>query len=416
MKNKGRVKRHHYPLLIIILGISLRVYCNCSYRSIDKILKLIGEQFKLDLSRYPCANTVQNWVSKMGYFNLQQTEELGGKPVGLIIDESIRLGREKLLLILSVPWEKVQTGALQFKDVRVVQMVTKNSWNYEKIQNVLEELQEKCKFKIEYILSDEGSSIKKAVKQLDVPHLPDIAHALATCLRKTFSKNADYQVFTKLIGGYQRKAVNQALSYLRPPNQRSKARFMNQYGIVIWSKKMLQKFHVLNIKEQSFFKELPSHFSMIMSLYSCMCLNKLIIKNFRNFGLSIQTIEIARQILSGKKGIDRFVDSFTCFVEEYLIKYEEFLQKGRIGNYHVSSEIIESLFGKYKEKAAYCKLVGLTKLNLELPIHCLEKKELEQQISQALESTFMTDLERWENLHSSENQLIKRIEFFKNGT
>ena len=87
-----------------------------------------------------------------------------------------------------------------------------------------------------------------------------------------------------------------------------------------------------------------------------------------------------------------------------------------INNYHVSSEIIESLFGVYKEKAAYCKLVGLTKLNLELPIHCLKKKNLKQQVIQGLESTFMTDLEDWQRKYSFDNQLVKRIEFFKSGT
>jgi len=83
---------------------------------------------------------------------------------------------------------------------------------------------------------------------------------------------------------------------------------------------------------------------------------------------------------------------------------------------HVSSEIIESIFGKYKAKASYCNLVGLTNLNLELPTYCLDKSQVEGYLIHALQSVFMTDLKTWKEKHSSDNQVVKRTNFFKFGT
>lgn len=418
INRKDKIGRHHYPYIIIFLGINLRLFCNCSYRSISKILALIGDCFDLGLSKYPCPNTIQNWVSKVGYFKLEtlNKEELKGTQMTLIIDESIRIGQEKLLLVLGLCSEKIKAGALKFSDVSVLHMQAKTSWTGQGIKEVLELIQQKYGFEISNILSDEASTLKKACQLHKVPHLPEIMHALATCLRKTFQKDVDYQSFIKLIGGYQSKGVNQALTYLCPPKQRSKARFMNHYKVVEWANKLLMFFGKLNATERAFFKDLPKHYRMIWSLRACLLRYKNIACVFRNFGLSESTIEIVSQMIDEKVENDEYVHTFFGHIQSYLTQYEGFIKQQPNTTYHLSSEVIESLFGKFKEKAAYCKLTGLTNLNLELPGYSLDQNQLEPIIYSALEKTFMTDLAKWKQENSTDNQLVKRIKFFKNGT
>jgi len=139
LNRKDKIARHHYPSIIMFLGISLRLFCNCSYRSISKILALIGDCFELGLSRYPCPNTIQNWVSKVGYFQLEtlNKEGLKGKQMTLIIDESIRIGQEKLLLVLGLCSEKIKVGALKFSDVLVLHMQAKTSWTGQGFSHLL---------------------------------------------------------------------------------------------------------------------------------------------------------------------------------------------------------------------------------------------------------------------------------------
>lgn len=417
IKRGDKMKRHHYPFWIMFLSVQLRMYCGSSYSSISKILEVVNNCFQLKLERLPCANTVQNWVSKLGYYTLKEPPiELKNKAMSLIIDESIRLGKEKLLLILAVDWEKLQTGALKYKDVLVVYMQGSTSWNGKKISKILEQVREKYGMEVKNILSDEDSTLKLSSRLFGVPHLADMAHAMATCLRKTFEKDVDYQSFISMISSFQAKAVNQALSYLRPPKQRVKARFMNLFGVVKWAEKMLWFFPKLNEKEQDFFSQLPSHFSVIMSLKVCILLTQQIGAVFRNFGLCKASLKIIRQLIHQRNYKDKYVAVFIQQVEGYLMKYEKFLNMTPNACVQVSSEIIESMLGKYKAKASYCKLVGLTNLNLELPTYCIDKSELEQYLRVAIQNVFMTDLKTWKQKHSSDNQVVKRIKFFKFGT
>jgi len=288
-----KIARHHYPLWLMLLAVKLRLFCGSSYQSISKILAIVNECFTIGLPKVPCPNTVQNWVSKMGYYTLQTPPtQLKGKAMSLIIDESIRLGKEKLLLVLAVKWKKLQTGALRYQDVVVLYMKGSTSWNSKKIKEALEQVKQRYGMEVKNILSDEDSTLKAASRLFGVTHLADMAHAMATCLRKTFNKSVDYQSFISLVGTYSYKIVNQELSYLRPPKQRSKARFMNQFSLVKWAEKMLLFFNKLNDKEQIFFKELPNHFSIIMSLRVCLLLTQQIGAIFRNFGLSASSLAI----------------------------------------------------------------------------------------------------------------------------
>ena len=106
---------------MIQLGVLLRMYTNCSYRSISKFLSLLKGHLSFEDLSIPCANTIQNWVSKVGLNSLKNlyTTHLEGK-IGIIIDESIMIGNSKMLLILftSAFREKVD-GALDFSAVRV---------------------------------------------------------------------------------------------------------------------------------------------------------------------------------------------------------------------------------------------------------------------------------------------------------
>ena len=60
------------------------------------------------------------------------------------------------------------------------------------------------------------------------------------------------------------------ITYLIPPSQRTKARFMNQHAMVDWAMKMIVRFDTLNEKEQAFFKDLLAHQKVVKSLSNCL--------------------------------------------------------------------------------------------------------------------------------------------------
>jgi len=265
------------------------------------------------------------------------------------------------------------------------------------------------------ILSDEGSNLKKAAKTLSLPHLPDIGHAIATCLRQTFVKEEQYIGFTKLIGSYTSKGVNQDLSYLCPPKIGKKARFMNQSRVVDWATQLLANWSKLGEAEIAFFSSLNKYKEIMQTLGICMKIAKIVAVPLKTEGLSTKTLAEIRQKLKQFENQEGHVKTFLTKMTVYLEQYQAFLDDyPKDVCIHVSSDVIESIFGKYKNKANNYALTGLTKLNLELPLFCKTEKEIIQLSQQALESISVTQLGRWVTEHSADNQLIRKLEFRKN--
>lgn len=420
-RRRAKAAYHHYDLWLVGLSIALRISGQCSYRSIARILKILRLYLGLELSRTPCANTVENWVSKMGLEVLENPdiESLKGK-VGLIIDESVRVGQEHLLLILVIPEHKEKQGACCYEDVRVCFIKGQKSWTGQQIANEVKILAKKHDWEVTYVLSDEDAILKKSARLLECKHIPDISHTIGTCLRKTFSKKEEYKVYIRQIGQFQSKSVNQDLSYLRPPSQRTKARFMNQQAIVDWSNNVLARFDKLSPKEASFFETLKQHRPILKQLSICLKIAKSISMLYKTKGISKATNQAALKLLRHRgmggrrqrtKGL---IKQFIQYLRTYINRYVEIAEtfEGRV---HGCSDVIESLFGKYKEQISKNPRMTVSLLSLELALHC-QNKEHPYVIQQGLEYSSMTDLQHWKKTHSIDNQIIRREKFFKNGT
>ena len=134
----------------------------------------------------------------------------------------------------------------------------------------------------------------------------------------------------------------------------------------------------------------------------------------KNQGLSTKVLESISKKLESFEKEEGHVKTFLTKLEGYLAKYKDYLSKQAPDCcVHVSSDIIESIFGKYKNKANNYALTGLTKLNLELPLYCKEEKEIRQATHLALEDISMASLGKWVEEYSPDNQLIRRLEFRK---
>ncbi len=411
-------ERHPYPKSIMELGVMLKIEGSISYKAVCRVFEVLNTALDWNAEKLPCANTIQNWVAKTGLHEL----EGGNREVGrveqtsLIIDESIRLGQEKLLLALEVPALKKGREALSMKDVKVLFMEGATSWTGRQIQEALSGQIGAKRLCVANIISDQGPNLKKASRLLGLEHVADISHAMGTCLQRAFDKEESYKSFTSQIAHYARTGGQQEHSYLLPPKQRAKSRFMNQGKAVDWAKKMLNGFEQLSEKEQSFFGALKNHRKIVGILDSCLQIAKEISLLLKKAGLSAQTVQEIERLMERAKEChkDPLTAKFLRQVDGYIANYSSLLKShGKDSVLHVCSDVIESIFGKYKENAGNSALTGLTRLNLEIPLYCLNQKELQGSIPKAIERKFIADLEEWKRSHSTENQLIKRVEFFK---
>jgi hypothetical protein len=454
--------RHHYGIDLIKLSFLFRQQGKCSYSGISRILEILGSCGVLELARTPCANTVQNWVSKMGLKELETGyNSLKTNSVSLIVDESIKIGEEKLLVVLCCDSDKSLLGeiepdgvkesdnkreigkdlginrahsleigdktGLSFTDIRICHVESRKSWPGVDVSYVLENVIKKLSISgqtVEYIQTDGDSKLKNAVDLLEaaVPQSLDISHGIGTCLKSTFEKEESFISFTKLISSYQSKGVTQALTFLTPPKQRTRVRFMNLKPVVVWAVKMLDRKDKLNEKEGVFFKDLPEHTPMIKLLQETMYLEEKVTTVLKVNGLTQELLfQIIQELTLFKTfnfGIyDNLRDNFAKYFEVFLGKYQTLIDKTKarnLGSLNVSTDIIESLFAKYKKIMPSNQYNSAASTAIELPIYSIESTISEQQIRQTLEKYFTVDLIEWKNGYSIESQAIKRRKFFKN--
>lgn len=95
------------------------------------------------------------------------------------------------------------------------------------------------------ILSDQGSDLHKGIRQFCQAHpetccVSDIKHKVATVLKRELGREPAWQEFSTLATQTLARVQQTALAALAPPRQRRKARYMNVGELVAWGGRILQ--------------------------------------------------------------------------------------------------------------------------------------------------------------------------------
>ncbi len=80
--------------------VTVKLQTSAGFRAIEKYMIIFNAYFNLSVS-CPTHVTISNWVKKVGCYQVLSTKPKSDDWV-IIIDESIQIGAEKLLLILGV--------------------------------------------------------------------------------------------------------------------------------------------------------------------------------------------------------------------------------------------------------------------------------------------------------------------------
>ncbi len=397
------IERHKYSELTVRLSTLLYTRVNCGLRSVVEVLTIIDEVFEGILGTVPCYNSIENWVKKCGLI----VYETSGVPLqdteyAEVIDESMMIGSEKLLLTLGVPAEH-QGRPLNCADVSVLDIAIAESWNGEGVAAQLRKSSEKVGHNPEYVISDNASIMNKGVRCAEMNHQHDISHTLGMFLERTYKEKPDFKDYIKLMTESKFKYNMKKIAYLLPPTQRTIARFINLSGWVKWSSKMLDIYHTLTENERKVFSYIPANASLIDELSDVTKCIERIEHICKHNGLSKKTIcqcqnEIEKYLWCGNL---RMIELGKHIVE--FLRKEVNLISSNLVAHNNSSDIIESIFGKYKGRKSTNKLNGVTPYILFVPIYArLINKEKAKtfDFKLALEEKRMVEIDVWakENL------------------
>ena len=162
-----------------------------------------------------------------------------------IIDHTVQVGVEKCLLILGVRLKNLPSDlTLKHEAVEPLALYPVKRSNGEVVFEQLEETLEKTGVP-RAIVADQGSDLKCGIEQFIQAHpttssIYDIKHKTATLLKQHLQHDETWKRFTQLASQTKSQVQQTALAFLAPPNQRTKARYMNLELLVRWSQHALR--------------------------------------------------------------------------------------------------------------------------------------------------------------------------------
>lgn len=360
------IRRYTYSGFLIKTAFLLCIYAKCSPREAAKSLEVFNFMFEGLLGDPPCHTTIRTWLAKLGLDAIKNKHISIEEAYAIILDASISVGDQQLLLALKVPAD--HTGkALTHSDEEVVGMAVSENWPAAKVKDFCEEITREQKHKPEYYITDNGRNLKTAIGALGLPHHRDISHTLAVYLRQIYEKDEEFVNFKNLVANTKHLALTK-FAYLMPPKQRSMARFMNLYPIVDWAKKMLQNYPRMTRDEKYYYSFVPRNASLVEELDEVLTAYTDIMRICKQEGFSHTTVKRCKTLLAQRMlGGNERMRQLLRLITDYLDKESELLT-GEHPKHNISSDIIESEFGIFKDSMPYNKTNGFTESILYIPL------------------------------------------------
>lgn len=397
-----------------MVALSVAFYSRLSVgsRQVVEIFNILNEFMGGMFGKVPAYTSIGYWAQELGLSVYKESCSLfKDKRYALVIDESMMIGSEKLLLTLAVPADN-EGHVITEKDIVIVDISIAKSWNGTTIEDVLKKVSEKIGHDPEYVISDNGSTIGKAVRDAGYRHHLDISHSLGMFLERVYKNEPDFQELSKKVSDARLKYNMQEVAFIQPPSQRSIARFINMSKWIEWASRMQYVYHTLRDDIKSIYGFIPQNASLVDELSEVMsCINR-IEKDIKNNGISHESAARCKQLVRNTlmSGNER-QHKIGTFILEYLDRETSFMNEDE--SHNASTDTIESTFGVVKARKSDDKLAGVTPIILMMPLrlHFADKtRRVNFNFKERLETGRHCHIKEWTDVNLSPNLVIKRRE------
>src|SRR2546426_2104830 len=303
--------------------------------------------------------------------------------------------------------------ALTLKQVEVIGLSLSETWNGALVKTSLLSLFERCGWP-SHMVSDCGSDIKKGIVDtlLEAPHraswISDVSHFVANALKHYYSKLSLFQHFQSLCTRIRHRLQQTRFAFLLPPKARAKGRFLSVSRQVEWG---LQTLAYLEMKERERSPEAPAltlalrglkPLKMFLTTFvrNTTCVNE-VMKMVKTQGLSTESIQACQERLSALPARSPIRKEVSHSLQHY-VPVVELSGSPLLG----SSDVIESLIGKAKQRL---EAHGRSELNKSiLLIPCLCGELTQDLVAEALTTVRVQDVTTWVSENVGETMQSKR--------
>ncbi len=397
--------------------ISIKCFLGSSagFRGLSSVFHILKEWISPFIA--PAYTTIRQWILKIGLYKLNCPKY---SPSGwfFIVDTSIQMGAQKCVVILGVKSTDIcQDFCPSFDEAEV--LVAKPLYNSpgEVINQLLEEAVSVTKETPKAIISDQGSENKKGVNIFvknhpETTHVFDVSHKINICLKEELNQDPVWLTFKEAVVASLQSLKLSSISYLVPPRQRNKDRMHSAFYLIDWGIRLLQffdseKINDLMIADRAKIEWITQYRFSLRNYQNfkelCECALDLVHEEGYFLNGAEEFCKRVEYLFGCKEKDDRFI-KFKDKIKAILQKEGEKIPHG--AHYLGSSEVLESLFGKFKYIEGDQASSGLSSLVLSIP--ALVGRLDESIVRGALETVSCFDIDKWIEKNMGQTFLSQR--------
>jgi hypothetical protein len=360
--------RHHYSPGVMQLMVRGLLEARAGQRSLAAVLQMVSRWLPGG-GVTPCANTARMWLLRLGLYELTRSRRKANDWVW-ILDHTVQLGPHKALAIIGVRLGRWKRRPLRHKDVTVLDIAPMLRSTGEAVESRLAAVAEKTGVP-RAIVCDGGTDLRRGIADFQktrpgIACLYDVKHKMALLLQRELEKDARWTKFIGHVNQTRARLTLTNLACLIPPNLKSKARYMNLEPLTRWGRSALAFLdEARDIPGQAVdhsaveeklgwlreYREALYHWSVLLAIA------EKIERYVRSEGYHATAAEQLRKRLEGL-AINVSTQKMT---EDALSFVAEQSSQSRRGERLIgSSEVLESLFGKYKYLQGIHRHGGMT--------------------------------------------------------
>ena len=407
-----------------IICVLIALQASVSFRSVPRILQVLAKGGCYPTTWVPHFTSVINWVLRVGLSCLQSVTSLS-EPWIAIIDHSIDIGIKKVLVILRVPVSRLKEKdqAIDLSDCECIGVHVSEKTDHETVaQQLLTTFG--CAGTPTAIIKDQAPNLSKGVSQWrkiagvkKVTVVDDIGHVLANALKAEFGKTRIFVAFLDRVRKGSARLRQTSWAFVLPPKIRTKGRFQSISKLSQWAEK------ILSIMQQPGRARENSHLEALRKAFPDFCQFKTFIERFakatrvankismilKNKGLNQQTYRECQQLALELPPRSKVRMRALRWLRSHLAKHCHLSMKQL--PLLVSSDIIESLFGRFKHIIERSPISDINRMALAIPALC---GNIDQAlVVKALKETRHADISKWETENISHTLRKKRQVLFK---
>jgi len=366
-------------------------------------------------SRVPSCYSVRLWLLRLGLYQLNRSRTHADDWMW-IVDHTMQMGERKCLIVVGIrqsAWD-AEDRVLSHEDVDLIDLQPVTESTGKVVFRQLKAAVAKTGVP-RAIVSDNGSDLHHGIDLFRQIHpttawMYDIKHKTACLLKHGLERDTSWQTFVTSVHRFKRQVTQTPLAGLAPPQQRSKSRYMNLDVLMDWANRSLMLLDLRKAMRAAGLK--PTHVEDKLGWL------RKFTPQVRRWGEMLAVIGATEHYVRHKGIHSKTTEELTAILlkpttpaaKRLRKQLLEFVtgeaQQAREGERLLgSSEVLESIIGKFKYVAGERGQHGLT--GMVLSIGALVGQQTADTVETALSET--PNRHVWEWCRSHLGQTVQSV-------